>query len=93
MKEINIGTLGCGVIGTGVAKILIEKNDLLSKRIGTKLNLKYISDLDTTRKREIEFPKKVLISDSEKIINDPDISIIVELIGGETIAKDFIIRA
>ncbi|MCK5311402.1 MAG: homoserine dehydrogenase [Desulfobacteraceae bacterium] len=93
MKEINIGILGCGVIGTGVAKILIEKNDLLSKRIGTKLNLKYISDLDTTRKREIEFPKKVLISDSEKIINDPDISIIVELIGGETIAKDLVIKA
>jgi homoserine dehydrogenase len=93
MKEINIGILGCGIIGTGVAKILIEKKDLLSKRIGTTLNLKYVSDLDITSKRDVEFKKDVLISDSEKIINDPDISIIVELIGGETIAKDFIIQA
>ena len=39
MKVINIGILGCGVIGTGVAKILIEKHNLLSQRTGTKLNL------------------------------------------------------
>ncbi|MCK5097582.1 MAG: homoserine dehydrogenase, partial [Desulfobacteraceae bacterium] len=52
-----------------------------------------ISDLDTAKEREIKFDKNVLISDSEKIINDPEIKIIVELIGGETIAKDFIIRA
>ncbi|MCK5542044.1 MAG: homoserine dehydrogenase [Desulfobacterales bacterium] len=93
MNEINIGILGCGVIGTGVAKILIEKSDLLSKRTGTKLNLKYISDLDTNRERDVKFDKGVLISDSEKIINDPEINIIVELIGGQTIAKEFIIKA
>ncbi len=93
MKQIDIGILGCGLIGTGVAKILIEKNNLLMQRLGTRLNLKYISDLDITRKRDIKFDKGVLICDSEKIINDPEISIIVELIGGETIARDFIIRA
>ncbi|MCP3900822.1 MAG: homoserine dehydrogenase [Desulfobacteraceae bacterium] len=93
MKEINVGILGCGLVGTGVAKILIEKNDLLSKRTGTKLNLKYISDLDTDRERDIKFDEGVLISDSEKIVNDPDINIIVELIGGETIAKKFVIQA
>jgi len=93
MKEINIGILGCGVIGTGVAKLLIEKKSLLTKRIGTELNLKNISDLDLSRKREIEFDDNILISDSEKIVNDPQINIIIELIGGETIAKDLIIKA
>lgn len=93
MKEINIGILGCGEIGTGVAKILLEKNDLLNKRTGTKLNLKYISDLDIKRKRDVDFDKGMLISDSEKIINDPEINIIVELIGGVTIAKEFIIKS
>jgi homoserine dehydrogenase len=93
MNEINVGILGCGIIGTGVAKLLIEKKDLLSKRIGTTLNLKYISDLDTDRERGIKFEKGVLISDSEKIINDPEIKIIVELIGGQALAKEFIIKA
>jgi homoserine dehydrogenase len=93
MKVINIGILGCGVIGTGVAKILIEKKDLLSKRTGALLNLKYISDLDTAKERNVTFDKGVLISDSEKIINDPETDIIVELIGGETLAKEFIIKA
>lgn len=93
MNEINIGILGCGIIGTGVAKLLIEKKDLLSKRTGTKLNLKYISDLDITRDRGIKFEKGVLISDSEKIINDTEINIVVELIGGQTLAKEYIIKA
>ncbi len=93
MKDINIGILGCGLVGTGVAKILIEKNNFLTRHTGTKLNLKYVSDLDIKKKREVEFKQGVLISDSIKIIDDPEIDIIVELIGGETIAKDFIIRA
>ncbi|MDP3285860.1 MAG: homoserine dehydrogenase, partial [Desulfobacterales bacterium] len=46
MKKINIGLLGCGTVGTGVAKILIEKKDLIRSRVGAELNLKYVADLD-----------------------------------------------
>ncbi len=93
MKEINIGVLGCGIIGTGVAKLLIEDKNLLQKRTGIKLNLKHISDLDLEKERNVEFEQGVLIKDSEKIINHPEIDIIVELIGGLTIAKEFITKA
>jgi homoserine dehydrogenase len=93
MKEIHIGLLGCGTVGTGVAKILIENKDLICSRVGAALKLKYIADIDTEKDRGIRFGEGVLISDAEKVLNDPDIDIIVEMIGGEGIAKQFILKA
>ncbi|MBF0258018.1 MAG: homoserine dehydrogenase [Desulfamplus sp.] len=93
MKQINIGILGCGIVGTGVAKLLMEKQAMLESRIGIPLNLKYVADLDTLTDRGITFKQGVFISDANKAINDPDINIIVELIGGKTFAKEFILRA
>ncbi|MBF0202844.1 MAG: homoserine dehydrogenase, partial [Desulfamplus sp.] len=93
MKQINIGILGCGVVGTGVARLLMEKRSLLESRIGIPLNLKYVADLDTQTDRGIAFKEGVFISDANRVINDPDVDIIVELIGGKNIAKDFVIKA
>ncbi|MCF6247208.1 MAG: homoserine dehydrogenase [Desulfobacula sp.] len=93
MKTINIGILGFGVVGAGVAKLLIEKKQLLESRIGAVLNLKTIADIDTTTDRGIELGSTALVNDAKLIIKDPDIDIIVETIGGETIAKDFIFKA
>ncbi len=93
MKTINIGILGFGVVGTGVAKLLIEKKQLLEERTGAVLNLKAIADIDITRNRGIDLGTVLLMPDAHGIINDPEIDIIVETIGGETIAKDFILKA
>ncbi|MBU1054997.1 MAG: homoserine dehydrogenase [Proteobacteria bacterium] len=93
MRKINIGLLGCGTVGTGVAKILLEKKDLISSRIGAELELKHIADVDTTRDRGIKFAEGVFVSDALKVVDDPEIDIIIELIGGEKIAKDMIFRA
>jgi homoserine dehydrogenase len=93
MKSIEIGILGCGIVGTGVAKILIEKQDLLESRIGARLHLKHVADLDTTTDRGITFDDGVLISDAEAVLNDPEIDIIVETIGGKGIAKEFVLKA
>ncbi len=93
MKKINVGLLGCGTIGTGVAKILIENKALLLSRVGTVLNLKYVADIDLETDRGIPFDDGVFISDAFKVVDDPDIDIVVEMIGGEGIAKDLILRA
>jgi homoserine dehydrogenase len=93
MKSIEIGILGCGIVGTGVAKILIEKQDLLESRIGARLHLKHVADLDTTTDRGIIFDDGVLISDAEAVLNDPEIDIIIETIGGKGIAKEFVLKA
>ena len=93
MKKINVGLIGCGTIGTGVAKILIENKDLLLSRIGAVLNLKYVADIDLETDRGIPFDDGVFISDAFKVVDDPDIDIVVEMIGGQGIAKDLILRA
>ena len=93
MKQINIGLLGCGTVGTGVAKLLIENKELLLARVGALLNLKWIADIDTQSDRGISFPEGVFISDAQRVVDDPDIDIVIEMIGGEGIAKEFILKA
>jgi len=93
MKKINVGLLGCGTVGTGVAKILIENKDLITSRVGAILNLKSVADIDITSDRGLKFDKGVMTTDSDKVVTDPDIDIILEMVGGETVAKDLILKA
>ncbi len=93
MKKINVGLLGCGTVGTGVAKILIENKGLIRSKLGADLTLKYVADIDATTDRGIKFDKGIFINDPYKVVNDPDIDIVVEMIGGEDIAKDLILKA
>ncbi len=93
MKQINIGLLGFGTVGAGVAKILIENADLICSRVGAVLNLKYVADIDVETDRGILLDDGVLITDAHKVADDPDIDIIVEMIGGEGIAKELILKA
>ena len=93
MKEINIGLLGFGTVGTGVAKLLIENRDLLTARVGAKLNLKWVADIDIETDRGIQFPAGVLTTDAKKVLNDPEIDMVIEMIGGEGIAKDLMLQA
>jgi homoserine dehydrogenase len=93
MKTINVGLLGCGTVGTGVAKLLIDSGQIISARLGATLNLKRVADLDIQKDRGIRFKENVLTTDSEAVVNDPDIEIIIEMIGGEGIAKELILKA
>ena len=93
MREINIGLLGFGTVGTGVAKLLIENKELLTTRVGTQLNLKWIADIDTETDRGIRLPDGVLTNNAQNVVCDPEIDIVIEMIGGEGIAKDFILKA
>lgn len=91
--KINIGLLGCGTVGTGVAKLLIENQHLLAARLGTELNLKWVADVDIETDRGIQLPVGVFITDAQQVLDDPEIDIIIEMIGGEGIAKDFMLKA
>jgi len=93
MKQINIGLLGCGTVGTGVAKLLIENKDLLTARVGADLNLKWVADIDIETDRGIQFPAGVLTTDAQKMLNDPEIDMVIEMIGGQGIAKDLMLQA
>ncbi|OGW33576.1 MAG: homoserine dehydrogenase [Nitrospirae bacterium GWC2_42_7] len=90
---INVGIIGFGTVGTGTARILLENRALLRERTGIDIILRRIADIDTKRDRGIKLPKGVLINSADSLINDPETHIVIELIGGTTIAKDFILKA
>jgi len=92
-KKINVALLGFGTVGTGVVKILQDNGDLLSQRLGATLNLKKVIDLDTTTDRGVTLPQGVLSDDIEEVFVDPDIDVVIELIGGYEPARTFVMRS
>jgi homoserine dehydrogenase len=92
-NTINIGVVGFGTIGTGVIKLLQTNSELISERIGVKLRLKRVADIDLRREREVEVNKEKLTSNYEDILNDPEIDIVIELIGGYEPARTVILKA
>lgn len=92
-NKINIGVIGFGTIGTGVARLLVENADILAQKLGAELVLKRIADIDLTTKREVEVDPGILTSRAEDILGDPEIDIVVELIGGIEPARKFILEA
>ena len=93
MKEIQVGLIGFGTVGTGVVRILLEKESLLQSLVGAPLKLKRIADLDLNRDRGISIPNGLLVNKADEILNDPDISMVVELVGGLEPARSFILKA
>ncbi|MGB9716592.1 MAG: homoserine dehydrogenase [Thermodesulfovibrionales bacterium] len=92
-EKISVGIIGFGTVGTGTVKILLENKDILKERLGFEINLSRIADLDIKRDRGIRLPKGILTTDVDGILKNPEIDIIVELIGGIRPAKDFIMEA
>lgn len=92
-KSINVGIIGFGTVGTGTARILIENAEIIKRRLGAPIVLKTISDLDVKRDRGIKLPGVQLTTDARSIFADPDIDVVVELIGGYKPAKEFILDA
>ncbi|HYA15728.1 MAG TPA: homoserine dehydrogenase, partial [Syntrophales bacterium] len=93
MKTINLGLIGFGTIGTGVIKLLQEGINLIEKRLGAKLVVKKIADIDVASPRQVTVEKNMLTSDAKVILDDPEISIVIELIGGYEPARSFILEA
>lgn len=94
MKDvINIGAIGFGVVGSGAVKLLIENQDAIAQKVGAKLVVKRIADLDITTPRSIHVDPSILTTDADDIIKDPEIDIVIETIGGLNPAGDFIRRS
>ena len=93
MKKISIGLIGFGTIGTGVVRLLQENGDLISERVGAEIHLKRIADIDIGKSRGIAVESAFLTTDAGDILNDPEIDIVVELMGGYEPARTFILDA
>lgn len=93
MKKISIGLIGFGNIGTGVVKLLQQNEKLISGKLGAKLVLKKIADVNISASRGVKISKKILTTNARDIINDPEISIVIELMGGYEPARTFVLEA
>ncbi len=93
MKSINVGLIGAGTVGTGVYKILKDNISLIMKRRQFNVKVKKIADIAPNRKRAVKIPTSLFTKDAYELINDPEIDVIIELVGGTKIAKKFVIDA
>ena len=93
MREIKVGLIGFGTVGAGVVKILQKNCRLIEKRMGAKIILKRIVDIDLKTDRGVKLKAGVLTRRAEDVIEDPEIDIVMELMGGIEPAKTYILNA
>ncbi len=93
MKTIKVGLLGFGTIGTGVVKVFQQNMDILRQRLCCALELVKVVDRDITEDRGVQLADGILTTDVEEVISNPDIDIVIELIGGYEPARSFILKA
>jgi homoserine dehydrogenase len=92
MKTLKVGMLGCGVVGSQIARLLVENKSDLTSRAGANLELVKVAVKNIKTKRE-GIPSNLLTDDANSIVNDPEIDLIIEVIGGITPAKELILTA
>ncbi|MFZ4396843.1 MAG: homoserine dehydrogenase [Kiritimatiellia bacterium] len=93
MKQIGIGLLGFGTVGAGVVDGLRRNREVLANRLGFELVLRRIADVDLERDRGVPVDRAMLTHDARAVIADPDVDIVVELIGGTGIARTLVTEA
>ncbi len=93
MQQINVGVIGFGTVGAGTVEVLLQNRDMIRNRVGSEIVVKKIADLDTDSDRGILIESGLLTRKAMEIIEDPDIQIVVELIGGIEKAKEYILKA
>lgn len=93
MRSIKVGLLGCGTVGTGVARMLLNNRELIASRLGAKVILARVADVDPRRRQEINVADEVFTTDARVVVADPNIDIIIEMIGGLGVARELILEA
>ena len=90
---MKIGIIGLGTVGEGVLKVLTKEKSSIFEKSQADIEVKYACDLNINREFSFEFDKSILVDNYKKILEDSEIKLVVELIGGEILAKDIIIEA
>ena len=90
---VNVGIIGLGIVGCGAYQMLRENAHLIELKAGSKIVVKQIADVDLDRPRPIEFDRGIAVRDANVLVNNPEIDIVVELIGGVHPSYDYIMTA
>uniref|UniRef100_UPI0030F544F8 homoserine dehydrogenase n=1 Tax=uncultured Acidovorax sp. TaxID=158751 RepID=UPI0030F544F8 len=93
MKPIQVGLLGIGTVGSGVFNVLQRNQDEISRRAGRGIEIAMVADLDVERAKSVVGSKVQVVNDARDVIANPDIDIVIELIGGYGVAKALVLEA
>jgi homoserine dehydrogenase len=93
MKPIQVGLLGIGTVGGGVFNVLERNQEEITRRAGRGIKIHTVADLDTKRAEELVKGRTKVVGDAKQVVNDPEIDVVIELIGGYGIAKELVLAA
>ncbi len=93
MKPIQVGLLGIGTVGSGTFNVLQRNQEEIQRRAGRGIEITMVADLDVARAQSIVGPDVKVVNDARQVIANPDIDIVIELIGGYGIAKALVLEA
>lgn len=93
MEPVKVGLLGLGTVGGGTATVLKRNAEEIARRAGRGIEIDFIATLEPERAEELGVSDIRLTKDANEVVNDPDIDIIVELIGGYSPAKELVLKA
>ena len=93
MKPINVGLLGIGTVGGGTFAVLKRNQEEITRRAGRGIVITMVADREVEKARKIVGEGVIVTADANEVVTNPDIDIVVELIGGYTVAKELILKA
>ena len=93
MQQVNLGIIGGGTVGGGVYQALQRNGRLMASRLGVGLRVVKMAVRDVKKKRAVNLPKAILTTDWAAVVNDPQVNLIVELMGGTTTARQVVLAA
>ena len=93
MEAVKVGLLGLGTVGGGTATVLLRNADEIQRRVGRAIEVSHAAGLGIANQTIVDPAKVKLTEDAFEVVNDPEVQIVVELIGGYTLAKDLVMKA
>ncbi|MCP4666041.1 MAG: homoserine dehydrogenase, partial [Deltaproteobacteria bacterium] len=93
MQQINVGIIGFGTVGSGTYEALQTNKKIIFDRVGAEVVVKKIADLDTDSDRGVPVDRSLFTTNAMEIIHDPEIDVVVELMGGLERAREYILQA
>jgi len=93
MKPINVGLLGIGTVGGGTWAVLARNREEISRRAGRDIRISVVADKDVDRAKKLTAGAARVTADAFAVVRDPEVDIVIELIGGTTVAKDLVLAA